>query len=126
MHADLGGAKIWFEDTGGAGAALVLLHAGTGSTRMWRHQVPAFSAAGYRVVAYDRRGHGQSSSGEVIAVDDLVLLFGKLGIEKAHLLGTAAGGIVALDFALSYPERLHSLVVANSIGGVQDPEYLEL
>jgi pimeloyl-ACP methyl ester carboxylesterase len=126
MHADLGGAKIWFEDTGGAGAALVLLHAGTGSTRMWRHQVPAFSAAGYRVVAYDRRGHGQSSSGEVIAVDDLHALMDFLSLRKVHLLGTAAGGIVAFDFALSYPARLHSLVVANSIGGVQDPEYLEL
>src|SRR4051812_46539376 len=126
MQADLGGAKIWFEDTGGAGIPLVLLHAGTGSTRMWRHQVPAFSAAGYRVVAYDRRGHGQSSSGEVIAVDDLHALMDFLSLRKVHLLGTAAGGIVAFDFALSYPARLHSLVVANSIGGVQDPEYLEL
>src|SRR3954468_4603639 len=126
MQADLGGAKIWFEDTGGAGIPLVLLHAGTGSTRMWQQQVPAFSAAGYRVVAYDRRGHGQSSSGEAIAVDDLHALMDFLSLGKVHLLGTAAGGIVAFDFALSHPERLRSLVVANSIGGVQDAEYLEL
>ncbi len=126
MHAELGGARIWFEDTGGDGPALVLLHAGTGSTKMWLHQVPAFSDAGYRVVCYDRRGHGQSSAGEGIASEDLLLLAEKLKLGKLHLLGTAAGGIVALDFALSHPDRLRSLVIANSIGGVQDPEYLEL
>jgi pimeloyl-ACP methyl ester carboxylesterase len=42
------------------------------------------------------------------------------------LIGTAGGGFVAFDFALSYPQRLRSLVVANSVGGVQDPEFLEL
>jgi pimeloyl-ACP methyl ester carboxylesterase len=126
MHAQLGDGKIWFEDSGGGGAPLVLLHAGTGTTGMWLHQVPAFSEAGYRVVAYDRRGHGRSSAGNGFAADDLVLLLDELKIKKIHLLGTAAGGIVALDFALSHPGRLLSLVVANSIGGVQDPDYLEL
>ena len=42
------------------------------------------------------------------------------------MVGTAAGGFVALDFALSYPKRVRSLVVANSIGGVQDADFLEL
>ena len=126
MHAELGGAKIWFEDNGGSGAPLVLLHAGTGTTKMWLHQLPVFADAGYRVIAYDRRGHGRSSAGNGFAVDDLVLLLDELRLKKIHLLGTAAGGIVALDFALSHPARLHSLVVANSIGGVQDADYLEL
>jgi pimeloyl-ACP methyl ester carboxylesterase len=49
-----------------------------------------------------------------------------LGVTRFHLVGTAAGGFGALDFALSFPERLRSLVVANSIGGVQDEEYLQL
>ncbi len=49
-----------------------------------------------------------------------------LGVERVHLLGTVAGGFGALDFALSFPERLRSLVFANSIGGVQDEEYLQL
>ena len=48
-----------------------------------------------------------------------------LKIDRFHLLGTAAGGFVAWDYALSFPKRLRSLVVANSIGGVQDPEYQE-
>ena len=49
-----------------------------------------------------------------------------LRVDRFHIVGTAAGGIVALDFAVSFPQRLRSLVLANSIGGVQDPEYLEL
>ena len=49
-----------------------------------------------------------------------------LKIDRFHLVGTAAGGFVAWDYALSFPRRLRSLVVANSIGGVQDPEYLEI
>src|SRR5213075_358196 len=39
---------------------------------------------------------------------------------------TAGGGFVALDYALSFPEQLRSLVIANSIGGVQDEDYVEL
>ena len=48
-----------------------------------------------------------------------------LKIDRFHLVG-GGGGFVAFDFALSFPQRLRSLVVANSIGGVQDEDYLEL
>src|SRR5262245_46941188 len=49
-----------------------------------------------------------------------------LKIDRFHLVGTAAGGFVAWDYALSFPKRLRSLVVPNSIGGVQDPEFQEV
>ena len=42
------------------------------------------------------------------------------------MVATAAGGITALDYALSHPERVLSLVGANTIGGIQDEEYLEV
>ena len=58
--------------------------------------------------------------------DDLLGLLDRLSIERVHLVGTAAGGSVALDFALSFPQRLRSLVIANAIGGVQDHDFLEL
>ncbi len=50
----------------------------------------------------------------------------QLGVDRFHLVGTAAGGFVALDYAVSFPQRLRSVVMANSIGGVQDEDYLEL
>ena len=43
-----------------------------------------------------------------------------------HLVSTAAGGLIALDYALAHPERVRSLVAANTIGGVQDESYLEV
>jgi pimeloyl-ACP methyl ester carboxylesterase len=127
MHANLPGVRIWYEDTGGKAVPVVLVHAGTGSTAMWVHQIPAFAEAGYRVVAYDRRGHGRTALLEQVnAADDLHRLMDHLAIERFHLVGTAAGGIVSFDFALSFPQRLRSLVIANSIGGAQDEDYLEL
>jgi pimeloyl-ACP methyl ester carboxylesterase len=128
--ADVSGARLFYVDTGGSGPAIVLLHAGTGSARVWEHQVGPFVSSGLRVIAYDRRGFGRTvtnGSGPAgTAVDDLETLLTHLGLERVHLLGTAAGGIVATDYALSFPKRLRSLVIANSLVGVQDEEYLEL
>lgn len=125
--AELPGARLWFEDSGGAGPAAVLLHAGTGSCRMWRHQVPAFAGAGLRCIAYDRRGHGRTEAKDAaLASEDLRALLDRLGIGKADLVGTAAGAIVALDFALSHPGRVRRLVLANTHGGLQDDDYVAL
>ena len=129
-YAELPGVRLWFRDTGGSGTPVVLLHANTGSSRNWDYQIPAFTAAGYRVIAYDRRGWGRSTATPDAqpgtAADDLHALMKYLGLNRFHLLGTAGGGFVAFDYALSFPEELRSLVIANSIGGMQDTDYLEL
>ena len=130
-QADLPGVRLSYSDTGGQGMPVVFVHAATGSRRVWEYQLPAFAAAGYRVITYDRRGFGRSTIDPAgpqpgIGADDLLALVNHLGLDRIHLVGTAAGGIVALDFAVSFPQRLRSLVVANSIGGVQDEDYLEL
>ena len=129
--ADVPGVHLWFTDSGGSGAAVVFIHAATGSSRVWEFQRPAFAARGYRVITYDRRGFGRSTLDAAgpqpgTGADDLRALLDYLKIDRVHLVGTAAGGFVAWDFALSFPERLRSLVVASSIGGVQDESYLEL
>jgi pimeloyl-ACP methyl ester carboxylesterase len=126
--ADLPGVRLWFTDSGGDGEPVVFVHAATGSSRVWEYQRAAFTSRGYRVITYDRRGYGRSvadPSGPQpgTGADDLNGLMDHLRIDRFHLVGTAAGGIVAWDYALSFPNRLRSLVVANSIGGVQDPEY---
>jgi pimeloyl-ACP methyl ester carboxylesterase len=130
-YATVPGAKIFYRDTGGSGVPVILLHAATGSSRVWEYQIPAFTSAGYRVIAFDRRGWGRTTmdSGEAqpsAAADDLLSLLDQLHLDRVHVLGTAAGGFVALDFALSYPHRVRSLVVANSIGGVEDADFVEL
>ena len=110
---------------------VVLLHAATGSRQVWEYQREAFARAGFRVIAYDRRGFGGTTSDPAgpqpgTGSDDLDALMTNLDVPRFHLVATAAGGFVALDYALSFPNRLRSLVVANSIGAVQDEDYLAL
>ena len=130
-YVNLTGVDLWYEDTGGDGIPVILMHAATGTCDCWIYQLPAFTAAGYRCVAYDRRTWGRSRPTDDAAQpgfqgDDLHGLLGHLGIDDCHLVGTAAGGITAIDYALTHPGRVRSLVVANTIAGVQDAEYLEV
>jgi pimeloyl-ACP methyl ester carboxylesterase len=129
-YLEVPGARLFYLDAGGSGPALVLLHAGTGSARVWEHQWAPLGAAGFRVIAYDRRGYGRTTTDPDgppgTAADDLKALTDALALDRFHLVGTAAGGIVSIDFALAFPDRLRSLVVANSLGGVTDPSYVAL
>jgi len=124
------GVHLFYTDSGGSGVPIVLMHAATGSVASWEHQTPAFVKAGYRVISFDRRGWGQTTvdpnTPPGTAADDLIALMDSLRIDRFHLVGTAAGGFVTLDAALSFSQRLRSIVVANSIGGVQDSEFVEL
>jgi len=125
---DLGdGTRLWCWDTGGDGLPVVLLHASAGSGECWDNQRPALVQAGYRVIGYSRRGHFRSDAGEessqATAASDLLKLLKALSVERFHLIGTAAGGMVAADFAVSHPERLLSFVISSSIVGVVDDDY---
>jgi pimeloyl-ACP methyl ester carboxylesterase len=59
-HAALPGTRLWYWDTGGEGQAIVLLHPASVSSEIWLYQQPVFAAAGYRVIAYSRRGYFRS------------------------------------------------------------------
>jgi len=102
----------------GAGAALVFLH-GVGSDKsVWDRQLASFSA-GYRAIALDYPGYGDSGMppGDLdrAAIAGYVLgALDALGIGAAHLVGLSMGGVIALELARSRPERLRSLVLADS------------
>lgn len=127
--ADVGDARLCYWDTGGDGPAVVLCHPASQSSEIWGYQQPVLAAAGYRVVAYSRRGVFKSERGpdETAAtqVSDLGRLFDQLGMETAHVLGAAAGGITALGFAVTHPERVRSLVLAGTIFSVDEAEWRE-
>jgi len=103
----------------GTGVPIVFLHAGSGNSALWQGQVEFFTSAGHRCIAPERRARAA-------AADELEALASELALERFHLVGTAAGGIVAIDYALSFPKRLRSLVIANSIFGIQDESYTAL
>jgi len=127
-YAELPGVDLWFTDTGGPGISIVLLHPASGNTEVWQYNADAFAAAGYRAIAFDRRGWGRTRINEMsdpqpgTASGDLDALADYLGVDRFHLLGAAAGGSVAYDYALWRPERLRSLiVVATGASGLGDP-----
>ena len=122
ITADLPAGRIFYRDSGGAGVPVVFLHAASGNSSLWEFQIPAITGAGFRFIALDHRATARGSNSSAL----LEGLLAKLGIERCHLIGSAAGGGAALQFALAHPDKLSSLVVANSIGFVLDREYLDM
>ena len=116
--ADLPGTRLGYWDTGGGGEPIVLLHPASGSALVWLYQQPVFAKAGYRVIAYSRRNYYNSDlapeNNPGAASADLQNLVEFLRVDKFHLVGSAAGGSVAADYALSHPERLLSLTVSSN------------
>lgn len=127
-HIAVPGAKLWVADSGGTGTPLVLLHANTSTVLSWQAQFPAFHAAGYRVIAFDRRGWGQSFADPETGpqpgsiAEDLDNLANAMGLQPFCLLGIAGGGFAALDYAAWQPSRLIKLIIAGSNGKFTEPE----
>lgn len=125
--AELADTKLRYWDTGGKGEAVVLFHPATGSADIWSYQQPVLAKAGYRVIGYSRRGHSGSAAlskeNPGTAAADLQGLLKILGIDKFHAVASAAGAFVAADFAISYPQRVRSLVIACSLLGQTQGEF---
>jgi len=86
---------------------------------MWDVQIPALVEAGYRVLRYDSRGHGQSAVPEgpysiELLAEDAVRLMDALGLEKVQFCGLSKGGMVGQMLATQYSDRLHSLVLSST------------
>ncbi len=124
--AQIPDTRLWYWDTGGQGTPIVLLHPATGSALIWGYQQPVFAKAGYRVIAYSRRGYYNSAPYDPknpgIGSEDLRHLAAALGLGRFHLLASAAGGSIASDFAFSYQDRLLSLTISSNSFGVRDGE----
>lgn len=123
---DLPGVHLWVKDSGGSGIPIVLLHPNTANADIWSPQFEAFVNAGFRTIAFDRRGVGRSLADPKTgaqpgtAADDLDALADYLRLDRFHVVGIAGGGFVALDYVLHRGDRLRSVVVAASPGGLQE------
>ncbi|XP_022934347.1 uncharacterized protein LOC111441540 [Cucurbita moschata] len=104
----------------GAGQPVLLLHGFPELWYSWRHQIDFLSSTGYRAIAPDLRGYGDSdappSSDKYTAlhiVGDLVGMLDEMGIEKVFLVGHDWGALIAWYFCLFRPDRIKSAVILS-------------
>ena len=121
MQVQGSGISLNVEDEG-SGDPVLLLHGFPDSHRLWRGQVPVLRERGYRTIAPDLRGFGESDRPEGVehysilnVLEDLRLLLDSLGVDDAHVVGHDWGAVTAWLFASLYPDRARSLV-ALSVG----------
>ena len=116
---------VHVEDSGGAGRPVVLIHGWPLSGESWRAQMPALRDAGFRAIAYDRRGFGRSDKpgggyDYDTLTDDLEGLLAELDLRDVTLVGFSMGGGEVARYVTKYgQDRLHSVVFAAAV-----PPYL--
>ena len=113
--------NLHVDDFGGSGRPVVLIHGWPLSGESWSEQVPALTAAGYRVVTYDRRGFGRSDKPLTgytydTLTEDLHSVLEGLDLTDVTVVGfSMGGGEVARYFSKYGAERLHSVVFASAV-----------
>ncbi len=113
------------------GTPVIFVHGNVSSGTFWEETMLALPA-GYRAIAYDQRGYGESERQPVDATrgvcdfsDDLEALVNTLGIETFHLVGHSLGGNVVMQYVIEHPQRVRTLVLVATgspygFGGTKD------
>ncbi|XOV82497.1 MAG: alpha/beta fold hydrolase [bacterium] len=117
------GARIYYE-TVGEGPALIFAHGAGGNAAIWFNQLAHFAPA-YQCVAFDHRYFARSPASGDISVhqfrDDLLGIMDALDIDQAHLVGQSMGGFTVLRTTLDAPDRVLSLTLSCTSGGIVNP-----
>lgn len=125
------GVQLYLVDRG-SGTPVIFLHGLFGSTHVWRYNLEAVAAAGFRAIAFDRPGAGLSDKPESFNygyprnADLIAKLMDALEIKQAVIVGHSAGGGLAGHFALRYPDRVLKLVWVDAavIGAAGPPPFV--
>ena len=128
LFADLSDARIHYSLAGPDSAPVLVFSHSLGATlSMWDAQLPALSSR-FRILRYDSRGHGQSSSTpgpysiELLANDVLRLLDAQK-IDRFHFCGLSMGGQIGQWLGIHAAHRLHKLVLCNTGAKIGAPEF---
>jgi 3-oxoadipate enol-lactonase len=118
--ADVNGQHIYYEDSGGDGAAVIFSHGFLMDHEMFEPQVSAL-AGEFRCIAWDERGFGQTPATADFtywdSADDALALLSHLGIERAFFVGMSQGGFISLRAALRAPDRVLGLGLIDTQSG---------
>jgi pimeloyl-ACP methyl ester carboxylesterase len=121
------GIRLYYLDWGGSGPPLILIHGYEDNPHVFDDLAPAFTDR-FRVIAYARRGHGQSDAkgpyNVATLTEDLRGLMDALGIAKADLAGWSMGGDEITAMAGTYPERVNRLVYLEGAYDWADPSFV--
>jgi pimeloyl-ACP methyl ester carboxylesterase len=113
--------NTYYEDHGDAKSyPLILIHPIGGNILIWHHEIPLLLKSGFRVIAYEIRGHYRTGMGKVGAyamqdlVTDLEHLLEHLNIKKCTIIGHSIGGIIASMYAAEHSDTVDAIVMINS------------
>jgi 3-oxoadipate enol-lactonase len=128
------GAKIYWDERGQGSPVLMIMGLGY-SSDTW-HRTRPLLATKYRTIALDNRGVGRSDVPPgpypiALMAADAAAVLDAAGVDSAHVFGVSMGGMIAQEFALQYPQRVRSLILAcTAAGGPNavraEPEVAEL
>jgi len=131
MKIEVRGRTVGYEDSGGGGVPLLLLHGFPLDRTVWTAQVLGLAGAA-RVLAPDLRGFGESAPagnsapGTTTSMDDyaedVAALLDALGVPAAVVCGLSMGGYVAMAFHRAFPARLRGMILVDTRGGPDSPE----
>jgi len=120
MLLQTNGRNSYFDIVGREDAPVIYFaHSLAADSGMWSEQVPAFLAAGYRVLRVDMRGHGGSdpAPGNYTMeqlVEDAVSILDYLAIPKVHFCGLSIGGMIGQGLGILHPHRVTSLILCDT------------
>lgn len=123
---NISGRSLAFDDSGGRGAAIVLIHGHPFDRSMWERQERVAVRSGWRVIRPDLRGYGQSdvTCGKVtlpMFAEDIAILLDDLEIERSVIGGLSMGGQIAMAFCDAYPSRVIGVLLAATFARADDP-----
>ncbi|HEY7280902.1 MAG TPA: alpha/beta fold hydrolase [Actinomycetota bacterium] len=116
------GCRLYYETHGPrVGQPILLLEGLGGDIPGWRRNIPVLAQELF-VVAFDLRGNGRSDAPDTPVtmatfVEDAVAVLRLVGVESAHAYGQSFGGMIAMELALTHPERVRSLILAATTPG---------
>ncbi|MCB9689430.1 MAG: alpha/beta hydrolase [Alphaproteobacteria bacterium] len=121
QHIEVDGVDVAWVDSGGNGKPLVMVHGLSSYLSFWEYQIPYFAQQGYRVIALDLPGYGQSGRPDAPMTPpwyaDLVADFmDGIGVPDAVVMGHSMGGQISLTLALEHPEKVDALVLSAPAG----------
>jgi pimeloyl-ACP methyl ester carboxylesterase len=111
----------------GSGKPLLMMHGGASYIEAFEFQIQALSQV-FQIIAPDSRSHGRTSDSDQplsyeLMAEDMIELLDLLGVEKAYVVGWSDGGIIGLELAINYSERVEKLVTIGasfSLDGMTD------